>query len=111
MKFESLDLKRCTLIRVEGVIDGSVAPELGSQLRSITDAEHYRLVLSMKEVPIVKSAALREMISTWKTCRRWDRGDMRLAELNPNVRKVLDLTGLSNQFLTFDTEAEAVNSF
>ena len=59
----------------------------------------------------LQGAALRELISTWKTCRRWNRGDMRLAEVNPNIRKVLDLTGLSGQFMIFDTEAEAVGSF
>jgi anti-anti-sigma regulatory factor len=36
---------------------------------------------------------------------------MRLAEVNVNIRKVLDLTGLSGQFIIFDTEAEAVGSF
>jgi anti-sigma B factor antagonist len=65
----------------------------------------------MKGVSYTSSAALRELINTWKTCRRWNRGDMRLAEVNPNIKKVLDLTGLSSQFILFDTEAEAVGSF
>ena len=111
MEFSTLDMKRCTLVRLSGRIDGSVAPELGSNLRSLTDSDHHKLVINMKDVVYTSSAALRELISTWKTCRRWNRGDMRLAEVNPNIRKVLDLTGLSSQFMLYDTEAEAVGSF
>jgi anti-anti-sigma regulatory factor len=36
---------------------------------------------------------------------------MRLAEVNPNIQKVLDLTGLSTQFTIYDTEVEAVGSY
>jgi len=111
MDFSTIDMKRCTLVRLAGRIDGTVAPELGSSLRSLTDSDHHKLVVNMKEVTYTSSAALRELINTWKTCRRWNRGDMRLAEVAPNIRKVLDLTGLSSQFMLFDTEAEAVGSF
>jgi anti-sigma B factor antagonist len=111
MEFTSSELKRCTLVRLGGRIDGSVAQELGGNLRALTEAGHYKLVLNMKDVSYTSSAALREFISTWKNCRRWNRGDMRLAEVNPNIRKVLDLTGLSSQFMIYDTEAQAVGSF
>jgi anti-anti-sigma factor len=111
MEFSTKDLKRCTLIRLGGRIDGSVAPEFGNGLRSVMDAGHYKLVLNMKDVNYTSSAALRELISTWKNCRRWNRGDLRLAEVAPNIKKVLDLTGLSSQFMVFDTESEAVGSF
>lgn len=111
MEFSNVDLKRCTLVRIGGRIDGSIAPELGTQLRSLTDSGRYKLVLNMKDVSYTSSAALRELISTWKNCRRWNRGDMRLAEVNPNIKKVLELTGLVTQFVVFDTEAEAVGSF
>jgi anti-sigma B factor antagonist len=111
MEFSNVDMKRCPLVRLGGRIDGSVAPELGDHLHGLTEAGHYKLVINMKDVSYTSSAALRELISTWKTCRRWNRGDMRLAEVSPNIRKVLDLTGLSGQFMIFDTEAEAVGSF
>jgi len=111
MEFSSIELKHCTLVRLGGRIDGSVAPELSSKLRAITDAGQYKLVLNMNDVSYTSSAALRELISAWKACRRWNRGDMRLSEVNPNIQKVLDLTGLSTQFTIYDTEAEAVGSY
>lgn len=111
MDIMSVDLKRCTLFRLGGRVDGGVAPELGSQLRQATDLGRYKIVINMKDVSYASSACLRELIGAWKTCRRWNRGDLRLAELNPNVDKVLDLTGLKSQFMVFSTEAEAVGSF
>jgi anti-sigma B factor antagonist len=111
MDFSTLDMKRCTLVRLGGRIDGSVAPDLGVALRGLTDAGQHKLVINMRDVTYTSSAALRELISAWKACRRWNRGDMRLAEVNPNIKKVLELTGLDSQFVMFETEAEAVGSF
>ncbi len=67
--------------------------------------------MNLAGVTYLSSAALRAMMSTWKQCRRYRRGDLRLAEVNPNIDKVLDLTGLKTQFMIYGTEAEAVGSF
>ena len=111
MDVSTVDLKRCTLVRLGGRIDGSFAPELGSQFRAVTDSGRYKIVVNMKDVSYASSACLRELISAWKTCRRWNRGDLRLAEVSPNIDKVLELTGLKTQFMLYATEAEAVGSF
>ncbi len=111
MDISTVDLKRCTLVRLGGRIDGSVAPDLGANLRGLMDSGRYKIVLNMADVNYVSSAALRELISAWKNCRRWNRGDLRLAAVGPNIDKVLDLTGLKTQFVIYATEAEAVGSF
>jgi anti-sigma B factor antagonist len=111
MEFSTVDMKRCTLVRVSGRIDGTVAPEFGDQLRTLTETGRFKIVINMRKLDYASSACLRELISAWKTCRRWNRGDLRLAEVNSNIDKVLDLTGLKTQFIMFKTEAEAVGSF
>jgi anti-anti-sigma factor len=111
MELSVVDLKRCTLLRLSGRIDGDVAPELGSHLRAIMDSGRYRIVVNLADVTYTSSAALRELISAWKTCRRWNRGDLRLAEVAPAIDRVFDLTGLKSQFMIFSNEAEAVGSF
>jgi anti-sigma B factor antagonist len=88
-----------------------VAPDFGNRLRAVTDSGRYKIVINMADVNYISSAGLRELIGAWKTCRRWNRGDVRLAEVNPNIDKVLDLTGLKNQFMIYASEAEAVGSF
>jgi len=56
MDFSTVDMKRCTLVRLGGRIDGSVAPDLGSSLRALIDDGHYKLVLNMKDVSYTSSA-------------------------------------------------------
>ena len=111
MEFTTVDLKRCTLVRLGGRIDGTVAPELGTSLHSLTESGQYKLVINMKDVSYTSSAALRELVTAWKNCRRWNRGDLRLAEMAPNIQKVFELTGLDTQFMIYTTEVEAVGSF
>lgn len=111
MDFSTVDMKRCTLVRLGGRIDGSVAPELGSKLQALNEAGNFKLAINMHDVNYTSSAALSELIAAAKTCRRWNRGDLRLAELSPNLLKVFNLTGLDTYFQIFATEAEAVGSF
>jgi anti-sigma B factor antagonist len=111
MDISRVDLESCTLVRLGGRLDGSVAPELGTRLRSLMDSGRYKIVVNMADVNYASSAALREIISTWKACRRWNRGDLRLAEVSASVDQILDLTGLKTQFMIYVTEAEALGSF
>ncbi len=80
-------------------------------MRAVTDSGRFKLVVNMRDLNYASSACLRELISAWKSCRRWNRGDLRLAEVNPNIDRVLDLTGLKSQIMVFPSEAEAVGSF
>jgi len=85
-----------TVIRLSGVVNGEVAPQLGSRLRQIADYEkHYRIVVVMSETLSISSRGLAELIGAWKTCRRWNRGDLRLADIHPKIAETLDLTGLN----------------
>ena len=111
MDISTVDLTSCALVRLGGRLDGSVAPELGIYLRSLMDSGHYKIVVNMADVNYASSAALRELINAWKACRRWNRGDLRLAEVSANVDQILDLTGLQTQFMIYPTETEAVSSF
>jgi len=43
--------------------------------------------------------------------RRFNRGDLRLANVPPRISEVLDLTGLNDHFAQFSSNVEAVGSF
>ncbi len=104
-------LKRCDLFRIAGRIDGESAPRLEQALRQVVEDGRYRLVLNMADVTFLSSAGLRALISLAKTCRRYNRGDVRLAAPSQRVQQVLELAGLDALFQTFPTEVEAVGSF
>lgn len=69
-----------------------------------------RLVVVLKEVPVLDSAALEALL---------DAADhlaplattLKLAELSPTCREVLELTGLAGRFRLFNETQDAVRSF
>ena len=111
LTIEHQQLKRCDLFRIGGRIDSEAAPKFEQELRAVLSAGRYKIALNLAGVDYTSSAALRVLINTAKDCRRFNRGDVRLAELNVRVQQVLDLAGLSELFKIFNTEAEAVGSW
>ncbi len=47
----------------------------------------------------------------YKECRRFNRGDVRLANVNDRVKQVLDMAGILPLIQTFDDTVLAVGSF
>lgn len=105
------EMKRCVLVSVSGRVDGSTAPDLAKALKSLQDAGHFRIVLDMGGTTFLSSAGIGVLVSSWKAARRWNRGDVRLANLTPKIKDVLELTGLDEHFTQFDSTVEAVGSF
>ncbi len=104
-------LKRCDLFCISGRIDSEAAQQFEQALRTVLDAGRYKIVLNLAGVDYTSSAALRVLINTSRECRRFNRGDLRLAEVGERVKKVLDLAGITELFHLYDTEAKAVGSF
>lgn len=108
---ETHELKRCILVTLHGRIDSSKAPAVEAKLKELIDAGHFRYVVDMSEVEFVSSAFLRVLISASKSVRRFNRGDIYLANVPPRIKDVLDLAGLMPLFKIFDTQVEAVGSW
>lgn len=111
MEISSVQLKRCDLVTLSGRMDSSAASKVEEALKDITDAGRFHIVLDMSAVEFASSAFLRVLIKYLKLCRRWNRGDVRLAALSPRIAEMLDLAGLTMLFKTFDDATLAVGSF
>ena len=111
LEISSQELRRCDLVRVKGHVDSASAPELKAAFDTITEAGRFKIVLNLSETTFMSSAGLRQLIDTLKTCKRWNRGDLVLADVPDKLQEVLDLSGLTSLFKIFDTEVEAVGSF
>ena len=59
----------------------------------------------------VGSAGLRVLVSALKQARRWNRGDVRLANVSGRGRSVLELAGMDVLFTMYDSTVDAVGSF
>ncbi|MCC7208439.1 MAG: STAS domain-containing protein [Anaerolineae bacterium] len=104
------EMRRVTLIEVNGRVDSTNAGKLGEALNEQIDAGRNQIVLDLSSVEYISSAGLREMVAAAKRVRN-SNGDLRIASPSPRVKEVLDLAGLNMVFQVFATQVEAVGSF
>ena len=69
-----------------------------------------RVVLSMHEVPYMDSVALEGLLSATERLHEQATA-LKLANLTPTCREILELTGLSGRFRLFKDVSDAVKSF
>ena len=110
LEIVSTELKRCDLIKLSGRIDSSGAPAVEEAFKAITDQGRFRIILDMAGVDFTSSAFLRVLIKYQKLCKRWNRGDVRLAALQPRVADVFELSGLTPLFQIYPDDTIAVGS-
>ena len=111
MQLTHKQLSRVDLVAVNGRVDANTAPQLQDVLRSIFEAKRFRLVLDLNEMSYMSSAGLKVLLAALKEARRWNRGDLRLASLQPQVQDTLNLVGLLQLFKVYPNTVEAVGSF
>ena len=111
MEVSNTELKHCDLFAVKGRVDSSTAPQLDEALKAVMEKGRYRIVLDLSGVEFLGSAGLRAIVSAYKTCRRWNRGDVRLAELPPRIQGVFDLAGITPLVRIYPEVVLAVGSF
>lgn len=111
MEITAKQLRRCDLVTASGRIDSASVKDLAQVFDEIHEAGRFKIVFNMKNVQFISSAGLGELVDTQKTCKRWNRGELVLAEVPANVLEVLEISGLNRLFKTYKSETDAVGSF
>jgi len=111
MEISKTEFKHCDLLKVKGRIDSATAPQLSEALNAITDGGRFRIAIDMSETTFISSAGLRVLISTQKTCKRYNRGELVLAVIPANIHEALELAGFTSLFKIFDDVLQAVGNF
>jgi len=111
MEISSKQLKRVDLLELEGRIDSNVAAQLEDAFKTITSSGRFRIVVDMHKLNYICSRGLRALIATLKEARRWNRGDVRLCNVPPRIKGVLDLAGFTPLFKIYDNCVDAVGSY
>jgi len=68
------------------------------------------LLLNLDGVPYIDSAGLGEMVRSYTTVSRQG-GKLKLLNLTKRIEDLLSITKLLTVFETFDSEAEAIQSY
>ena len=93
-----------------GRVDAYTAPQLEAALAAITSAGRYRIVFDMSGLEHISSVGLRALIDAHKTCKRYNRGRVVLANPNEFIQRTLDLAGFYTLFDVYGTVLEAMGN-
>jgi len=99
-----------TVASVHGNVDGMTSAELNRVLGGEVTGDGHRMVVSLAGVDYTSSAGLRVLLAIVKEARSRG-GDVRLAAVRDNVRKVLDLSGFTSILKLFPDVDAAVASY
>jgi anti-sigma B factor antagonist len=102
MEVTTIKYKHCNLISVKGRVDSGTAPDLAKAIAKSTD---------LGGVDFLSSAGLRVLMLAQKTCKRYNRGEVKLAKVPPKIKSALDLVGFTILFNFYNDSVSAVGSF
>jgi anti-sigma B factor antagonist len=83
---------------------------LREQINRLVESGRTNIVLNLRDVTYIDSCGIGVLVSKFVSLRRKG-GDLRLANVTPRSRRVMEITKLLDVFRIFPSEAEAVASF
>jgi anti-sigma B factor antagonist len=94
-----------------GRIDSATGDSLMEVFKKLQNADRYKLVFDMTDVEFMSSKGWWVLIETQKVCKRYNRGELVLANVPTKILDSLDLVGMSHYFKVFDDVVSAVGQF
>ena len=88
--------------------DGAVS--LRNAIRGLNEQGNKKILLNLSEVKNVDSSGIGELIANYTTISR-DGGQLKLLNLTEKIQNLLVITKLLTVFDSYDSEAEALNSY
>ncbi len=110
MRIHSQDYNDVTVIELQGEVDGEITEALRSRIVETIAGQRTGIVLNMSDVNFIDSRGLELLLWVRDYCRQ-NRTQLRLAGLDENCEKILEITRLQDEFDRHAELAEAVKSF
>jgi len=110
MEIKDKQVNGVTVLSLSGSIDAMTAPKITETIHDLVAKGNIKLVADFSGVDYTSSAGLRVLLGAIKETRSQS-GDMRLAGVQPDVLKVLNLSGFTNILKLFDAVDSAVASY
>ena len=110
MEIKEKQVDDVKVLSLTGSIDAMTAPKITEFIQGQVANGNTKLVADLSGVDYTSSAGLRVLLGAIKETRAQS-GDLRLTGIQPDVQKVLSLSGFMNILKTFDSLDEAVASY
>jgi anti-sigma B factor antagonist len=110
LSLDTREVGRVTIVRCNGrIVAGSESESLRAHVAWLL-RDRRAIVLHLGEVEFVDSSGLGTMVRTLASTRQ-AHGDLKLCNVPDHVRKVLEMSHLTNLFDTHESEEKAVAAF
>jgi len=110
MKVRAQDYNDVTVVELQGEFDGDSIELFQNTITDIVAKHKAGIVLDMSGVGFVDSQGLEQLLWSRDYCNE-SKSELRLAGLDENVVKILEITRLESEFDRYAELAEAVKSF
>jgi anti-anti-sigma factor len=111
IKIEETLIGRVTVLDIVGKLTmDQGAQHLKDKINSLISQERTYIVLNLKNVPYIDSGGLGQLVASYGSVMKAG-GVLKLLNVSSRNHDLLSITALVTLFESFDSEAEAVQSF
>jgi anti-sigma B factor antagonist len=110
MRIKTQDYNEVTVIELQGELDGDMSTSLKNTITDIVTAGKAGVVLHASGVGFIDSEGLELLLWIKEYCAE-NHCQLRVAGLDENCAKILEVTRLESEFDLYSELAEAVKSF
>ena len=110
MKIKTQDYNDVTVVELQGELDSDDAELLKKTVEDVISQNKMNIVLDMSGVGFIDSRGLSILLWVRDYCIQ-NRRELRLAGLDENCTRILEITRLDSEFDRYTELAEAVKSF
>ena len=110
MRIETQDYNEVTVITLQGELDNDSTEMLKNSVTQTVSKSSSNIVLDMSGISFIDSQGLEQLLWTRDYCNE-NRSEFRLAGLDENCNKILEITRLEEEFDQYAELREAVKSF
>jgi len=110
MKVKIQDYNDVTVVELQGELDSDVAELFQNTITDIITERKTGIVLDMSGVGFIDSQGLEKLLWS-RDYSNENKRELRLAGLDENCMRILEITRLANEFDHYAELAEAVKSF
>jgi anti-sigma B factor antagonist len=111
IKIEERIIGHVTVLDIVGKLTmDQAARHLKDKINSLISQQRTHIVLNLKNVPYIDSGGLGQLVASYGSVMK-TAGALKLLNVNSRNHDLLSITRLVTLFESFDSEAEAVQSF
>jgi anti-sigma B factor antagonist len=111
IKIEERIIGHVTVLDIVGKLTmDQAAQHLKDKINSLISQQRTHIVVNLKNVPYIDSGGLGQLVASYGSVMKTD-GALKLLNVNSRNHDLLSITRLVTLFESFDSEAEAVQSF